>query len=126
MLLGPMLGRRRAGALPYEHTAPRERLRPAEDLAVEFHYRAEPSRQAHLDLERLPGAGRPRDLEALDSRQVAGPADLRVSPLEQQRRLRNGLGQKERRLPGDRKSTRLNSSHGSISYAVFCLKKKKK
>src|SRR5207245_4591094 len=26
----------------------------------------------------------------------------------------------------DRKSTRLNSSHGSISYAVFCLKKKKK
>src|SRR5438128_9298046 len=30
------------------------------------------------------------------------------------------------RGPGvDRKSTRLNSSHGSISYAVFCLKKKK-
>src|SRR6266542_2023856 len=28
--------------------------------------------------------------------------------------------------PTDRKSTRLNSSHGSISYAVFCLKKKKK
>src|SRR6266481_10095263 len=27
---------------------------------------------------------------------------------------------------GDRKSTRLNSSHSSISYAVFCLKKKKK
>src|SRR5699024_12208032 len=27
---------------------------------------------------------------------------------------------------GDRKSTRLNSSHVSISYAVFCLKKKKK
>src|SRR5207245_3316861 len=25
--------------------------------------------------------------------------------------------------PGDRKSTRLNSSHGSLSYAVFCLKK---
>src|SRR5690348_17555790 len=28
-------------------------------------------------------------------------------------------------LGGDRKSTRLNSSHPSISYAVFCLKKKK-
>src|SRR5438105_8722595 len=28
--------------------------------------------------------------------------------------------------PGDRKSTRLNSSHEWISYAVFCLKKKKK
>src|SRR6266542_1207307 len=30
-----------------------------------------------------------------------------------------------RRSARDRKSTRLNSSHGSISYAVFCLKKKK-
>src|SRR6266542_6501176 len=30
-----------------------------------------------------------------------------------------------RRGRRDRKSTRLNSSHGSISYAVFCLKKKK-
>src|SRR5688572_31514264 len=35
----------------------------------------------------------------------------------------------EERSPGniaDRKSTRLNSSHSQISYAVFCLKKKKK
>src|SRR2546429_2333326 len=36
----------------------------------------------------------------------------------------------ESRLPkgqvSDRKSTRLNSSHGYISYAVFCLKKKKR
>src|SRR5687768_18119069 len=31
-----------------------------------------------------------------------------------------------RRVCPDRKSTRLNSSHGYISYAVFCLKKKKK
>src|SRR5690349_23893644 len=30
------------------------------------------------------------------------------------------------RSPRDRKSTRLNSSHVEISYAVFCLKKKKK
>src|SRR3712207_7112750 len=30
------------------------------------------------------------------------------------------------RFPGDRKSTRLNSSHANISYAVFCLKKKQK
>src|SRR5256885_3951296 len=54
-------------------------------------------------------------------------------------RDRDGLGQQERdhrSLPGagscpssksdrDRKSTRLNSSHLVISYAVFCLKKKK-
>src|SRR5258707_8597607 len=30
------------------------------------------------------------------------------------------------RRDGDRKSTRLNSSHANISYAVFCLKKKRK
>src|SRR3712207_7204569 len=40
-------------------------------------------------------------------------------------------GQVDRVAPGvgaalDRKSTRLNSSHANISYAVFCLKKKKK
>src|SRR2546430_4082464 len=33
---------------------------------------------------------------------------------------------KQREQHGDRKSTRLNSSHSQISYAVFCLKKKKK
>src|SRR2546430_3281712 len=39
--------------------------------------------------------------------------------LDKQRAERRG------RLPvGDRKSTRLNSSHSQISYAVFCLKKK--
>src|SRR2546430_15751928 len=32
----------------------------------------------------------------------------------------------EENLRADRKSTRLNSSHSQISYAVFCLKKKKK
>src|SRR5687768_18220675 len=40
-----------------------------------------------------------------------------------------GTPQALRRSPDrllDRKSTRLNSSHGYISYAVFCLKKKKK
>src|SRR5216684_7545763 len=40
-----------------------------------------------------------------------------ASPRRWPRRGRNEL---------DRKSTRLNSSHGYISYAVFCLKKKKK
>src|SRR5207245_2262033 len=44
-----------------------------------------------------------------------------------ERRLLSGPAPRARSstLPGDRKSTRLNSSHGSISYAVFCLKKKK-
>src|SRR2546422_6969235 len=35
------------------------------------------------------------------------------------------LFQDRKRVGRDRKSTRLNSSHGYISYAVFCLKKKK-
>src|SRR2546422_8446312 len=35
-------------------------------------------------------------------------------------------GTSNTRVALDRKSTRLNSSHGYISYAVFCLKKKKK
>src|SRR5256885_1661146 len=38
----------------------------------------------------------------------------------------DGKNQAEREMGQDRKSTRLNSSHLVISYAVFCLKKKKK
>src|SRR3712207_8770416 len=42
-------------------------------------------------------------------------------------RVRNDHGACTRaRVLQDRKSTRLNSSHANISYAVFCLKKKKK
>src|SRR5690349_22836555 len=37
-----------------------------------------------------------------------------------------GAAELAKMKPGDRKSTRLNSSHVEISYAVFCLKKKKK
>src|SRR2546422_7179563 len=47
--------------------------------------------------------------------------------LEERDRLRQVAARRvvrDERL--DRKSTRLNSSHGYISYAVFCLKKKKK
>src|SRR2546429_5749860 len=40
-------------------------------------------------------------------------------------RKNSGNGHDSSRGCGDRKSTRLNSSHGYISYAVFCLKKKK-
>src|SRR5438132_10702924 len=57
---------------------------------------------------------------AHDGRDLSEPlrsADSR--PLEQVRRGLEPVGGK------DRKSTRLNSSHTVISYAVFCLKKKK-
>src|SRR2546430_7150842 len=39
---------------------------------------------------------------------------------------RHGSYWEDGSVTGDRKSTRLNSSHSQISYAVFCLKKKKK
>src|SRR2546422_2311073 len=39
-------------------------------------------------------------------------------------KIRSSLRRLKQQLPRDRKSTRLNSSHGYISYAVFCLKKK--
>src|SRR5438128_9796513 len=38
--------------------------------------------------------------------------------------FQSGVSQHRNLAPRDRKSTRLNSSHGSISYAAFCLKKK--
>src|SRR2546427_8320330 len=41
-------------------------------------------------------------------------------------RQHNARGTVSFATAGDRKSTRLNSSHSQISYAVFCLKKKKK
>src|SRR3712207_7473297 len=45
---------------------------------------------------------------------------------ESEAAARAQLEQAEQQLRADRKSTRLNSSHANISYAVFCLKKKKK
>src|SRR6266550_8490488 len=53
---------------------------------------------------------------------------LPISPrLRGRRRPQARRGGQGRSAPArDRKSTRLNSSHGYISYAVFCLKKKKK
>src|SRR2546427_5927116 len=60
-------------------------------------------------------------LEAIGGRQVADVADQRVVACGEHR---TSCGC--RAGDADRKSTRLNSSHSQISYAVFCLKKKKK
>src|SRR3989475_8662901 len=62
------------------------------------HARLDQIRQAHERLDRLEG-------ELAQAREVLQDRDPELS---------------------DRKSTRLNSSHSQISYAVFCLKKKKK
>src|SRR2546429_4920123 len=51
----------------------------------------------------------------------------RTAAKKAKEKLRTEIAQAKARLEKlDRKSTRLNSSHGYISYAVFCLKKKKK
>src|SRR5207302_4508277 len=53
-------------------------------------------------------------------------AVLNAVPLRSLWRLRGVVSRVQHGVHGDRKSTRLNSSHVKISYAVFCLKKKKK
>src|SRR3712207_8443086 len=56
-----------------------------------------------------------------EARLQAGEAEVQIVPvLEADGELVAGRG-----APPDRKSTRLNSSHANISYAAFCLKKKK-
>src|SRR5207245_9481222 len=67
---------------------------------------------------------------ALDDQRIDDPSavlDDHEAAHDHRARLRIDLDDRDVRRVGrrDRKSTRLNSSHGSISYAVFCLKKKK-
>src|SRR5262245_64230074 len=68
-----------------------------------------------------------RGLAALRSVTVAGASDSGLVGVVRvpRRTLRDCRGRAGRGTR-DRKSTRLNSSHLGISYAVFCLKKKKK
>src|SRR5688572_31588906 len=61
-----------------------------------------------------------------DARVDAGPQHPHRLSLGYTRRrdVETAIRQGTRRAAADRKSTRLNSSHSQISYAVFCLKKK--
>src|SRR3712207_7551881 len=62
-----------------------------------------------------------------DGGTAVGPEFLGLSPRHADHgRLRQVVEQREPIVRVDRKSTRLNSSHANISYAVFCLKKKNK
>src|SRR3712207_6892967 len=62
------------------------------------------------------------DLARDDEAAAAEPVLSAVA--EGSARRRDGRRVEETGHGGDRKSTRLNSSHANISYAVFCLKKK--
>src|SRR5690348_17978975 len=73
--------------------------------------------------------GRPRHHPAHRRKDQRGRAEGRSNPrgaVAQENGGRRGQRRYRRAHSQDRKSTRLNSSHPSISYAVFCLKKKKK
>src|SRR2546429_477884 len=78
--------------------------------------------RAVATLEALPGA-RMRVGQVL----ITGPEKVDTGTLRRMLSVRAGdwFRQDQLYLTQDRKSTRLNSSHGYISYAVFCLKKKK-
>src|SRR2546422_8157887 len=73
---------------------------------------------------RRPAAPQAELHDAIPRQQVGDPAHgvVATHPREQPRSVARVGGDDS---VGDRKSTRLNSSHGYISYAVFCLKKKK-
>src|SRR5690242_20953778 len=80
-------------------------------------------------------SGRPRGRASDDPRSQRLPSPrsgqaaevLAERPRDGERERAREIGRTARSgRRGDRKSTRLNSSHMSISYAVFCLKKKKR
>src|SRR3712207_8513490 len=71
--------------------------------------------------------GRGVGQERPDAGQAAPPLQGLRAELHRHPAARHAAGDEGHRrpaLPEDRKSTRLNSSHANISYAVFCLKKK--
>src|SRR3989449_7792782 len=80
----------------------------------------------YTTLFRSVGARLRRSVDATGGRAVAAhPATTRRDGARRGGHCRRRVGD-PRCNAADRKSTRLNSSHGYISYAVFCLKKKKK
>src|SRR5438128_6154764 len=77
------------------------------------------------DRVRISRAGLVRDQGAVDVLGIAGVLDLdHPHGREADDGAAREAGVEDHHGEKDRKSTRLNSSHGSISYAVFCLKKK--
>src|SRR2546422_1868606 len=82
----------------------------------------------YTTLFRSNGAGKSTTMRILACFMPATSGTARVAGFDvfhQTDDVRRRIGYMPENNP-DRKSTRLNSSHGYISYAVFCLKKKKK
>src|SRR2546422_4705793 len=103
-------------------------------MAADPHTRGEsdrPGAPLPADLEDLPVHPSPVLAEELaDTLPLVVRAGFEIGTIRRTGDLREAVlptaGRTDQAVQGDRKSTRLNSSHGYISYAVFCLKKKKK
>src|SRR3712207_6988560 len=78
-------------------------------------------------LDAVDGGRDPAGVEAFGDRDELdhGVADVAVPVRVEAVRLDHEGARADQQVAEDRKSTRLNSSHANISYAVFCLKKKK-
>src|SRR2546430_16732490 len=88
----------------------------------------EPARGAQIDLERvLPAQRAGHDPHRRRILRLVAPEQRLVDPVPQEgeRHIDRARLRAIRDHEEDRKSTRLNSSHSQISYAVFCLKEKK-
>src|SRR3712207_7700009 len=93
---------------------PRSTLFPYTTLFRSLERRVDLGELVHAQAGEVGDVADPDDVEALHPQgAVVLEVDAGTRPLQR-------AGQQ------DRKSTRLNSSHANISYAVFCLKKKKK
>src|SRR5258708_16967755 len=91
---------------------------PATDVAHQIYGRMDRQPLRHAAVP--PGVVPLGNLSVVTLLERRGPVPALILGIEQGRGLR---AVPERRPGGDRKSTRLNSSHQIISYAVFCLKK---
>src|SRR5207253_10867527 len=94
----------------YLHSFPTRRSSDLDEAAPDLHHEAADPRQlaaAH---------GRPRRCASITRISSGMPRPVTAE---------TATSGRPRRSHRDRKSTRLNSSHVAISYAVFCLKKKK-
>src|SRR6266498_4206725 len=98
---------------------------PGQQLPARINLRADRLRHAEDDAarERAPHAAEAADDDGLEAEDQPRGSDRRI---EVGAHGEEDAGHRDDGERKDRKSTRLNSSHVRISYAVFCLKKKKK
>src|SRR5205085_10152070 len=108
-------------AQPPPHHTPATRARPALPVSPHPTVHSIPSRLFSLRLRRPPRSTLFPYTTLFRSRHLDQPLGV-LGEVAAHRRRRQIVRELELR---DRKSTRLNSSHSQISYAVFCLKKKK-